>query len=41
MDHGKTLFVEKWMTPEEGEEPMDEEDLREAGKPFDELLKGE
>jgi hypothetical protein len=39
--HGKTLFVEKWMTPEEGEEPLDEEDRREARKTFDELLKGE
>jgi hypothetical protein len=37
--HGKSLFVEEWMKTEEGEEPLDEEDLQEAKETFDELLK--
>ena len=42
ISHGRNLFVERWMTPlEEDEEPLDEEDRREAKRRFNELLKGE
>jgi len=42
ISHGRNLFVERWMTPlEEDEEPLDEEDRREAMRIFDELLNGE
>jgi hypothetical protein len=36
---GKDLFIEAWMKTEEDEEPLDEEDRREARETFDELLK--
>ncbi len=39
INHGKDLFVEAWMTPEEDEEPLGEQDRREARITFDELLK--
>lgn len=39
---GRELFVEEWMRMlEEDEEPPEQEERREAGKTFDELLKGE
>ena len=39
---GRELFIEEWMrTLEEDEEPSDQEDRREAGRTFDELLKGQ
>ena len=42
ISHGRNLFVERWMTPlEEDEEPLDEEDRREAKRRFNELLKRE
>ncbi len=41
INHGKDLFVAACMTPEEDEEPLGEEDRREARRTFDELLKGE
>jgi hypothetical protein len=41
INHGKDLFVAVWMTPEQDEEPLGEEDRREARRTFDELLKGE
>ncbi|MDO8724209.1 MAG: hypothetical protein Q7J31_18570 [Syntrophales bacterium] len=40
-NHGKDLFVAAWMISEEDEEPLGEEDRREARRTFDELLKGE
>jgi hypothetical protein len=39
IDRGRVLFIETWMTPEEGEDPLGEEDRREARKTFNELLK--
>lgn len=39
INHGKNLFVEKWMKTEEGEESLGEEDRQEAIETFDELLK--
>ncbi|HLA26516.1 MAG TPA: hypothetical protein VJZ49_01315 [Syntrophales bacterium] len=41
INHGKDLFVAAWMISEEDEEPLGEEDRREARRTFDELLKGE
>ena len=41
INHGKDLFIANWMTSEDDEEPLDEEDRREARRTFDELLKGE
>ena len=41
INHGKDLFVAVWMISEEDEEPLGEEDRREARRTFDELLKGE
>jgi hypothetical protein len=41
INHGKDLFVQAWMTSEENEEPLGEEDRREAKRTFDELLRGE
>ncbi len=41
INHGKDLFVAVWMISEEAEEPLGEEDRREARRTFDELLKGE
>ena len=41
INRGKDLFVAAWMTSEEDEEPLGEEDRREARRTFDELLKGE
>ncbi|MEI7696036.1 MAG: hypothetical protein WCI64_10385 [Chlorobium sp.] len=39
INHGKNLFVMKWMKMLEGEEPLGEEDRQEAMETFDELLK--
>ena len=42
LNRGRDLFVEMWMTPlKEDDEPLDEEDRREAKREFDDLLKGE
>jgi hemerythrin len=41
ISHARDLFVEAWMTSEGDEEPLDEEDRREAKRTFDELLRGE
>ena len=41
INHGKDLFVAAWMISEEDEEPLGEEERREARRTFDELLKGE
>ena len=40
ISHGRDLFVQTWMTPEEDDELPDEDDRREAEEEFDELLKG-
>ena len=37
--HGKDLFIDAWMTPEEDDELLGEQDRREARETFDELLK--
>jgi hypothetical protein len=39
INHGRNLFIETWMTPEEDEDPLSEEDRREAGETFNGLLK--
>jgi hypothetical protein len=39
INHGRDLFIETWMTPEEDEDRLGEEDRREATKTFNELLK--
>lgn len=41
INRGRDLFVQTWMTPEEDDELLDEEDRREAKQTFDELLRGE
>lgn len=41
INHGKDLFVAAWMISEGDEEPLGEEDRREAMRTFDKLLKGE
>ncbi len=41
IDHGRDLFVQVWMATEEDEDPLDEEDRREAKRTFDELLRGD
>lgn len=38
IDYGEKLFIEAWMTSEEGEDPSDEEDRLEAIETFEALL---
>jgi hypothetical protein len=41
INHGRDLFVQAWMTSDEDEDPLDEEERREAKRTFDQLLRGE
>jgi hypothetical protein len=41
INHGRDLFIQTWMTPEEDDDLPDEEDRLEAKETFDELLEGE